>query len=120
MSVEIIEITGHMSTRVTAPRVRLGVEASVQKIQRLIWIHNVAKSASCATAVASGRVTTKNGGCGAGILSAARQVKTCLCLLMVQAMLRMMKVVRIVLVNFVAFSNWQLAAGTWRPSAMAG
>ena len=45
VGVEVVEIGGHMTARVAPPRIRLGVEAAVQKVQRLVRVHDVAVTA---------------------------------------------------------------------------
>lgn len=45
MRVEVVEITGDMSARITAPRVRLGVKATMEKVQGLVWVDDVAVGA---------------------------------------------------------------------------
>ena len=46
MRVEVVEITGDIAARVATPRIGLGVEPTVQKVQGLIRVDNVAEGAA--------------------------------------------------------------------------
>ena len=43
MRVEVVEITGDIAARVATPRIGLGVEPAVQKVQGLVRVDNVAE-----------------------------------------------------------------------------
>ena len=53
VSIKIIEITAHMTARVTSPRVRIWVEASVKKVQSLVGINNITVCTGCTAAAAT-------------------------------------------------------------------
>jgi len=42
MRIKVVEISGDVTARVAAPWIRLGVEATVQEVQRLVRVDDVA------------------------------------------------------------------------------